>query len=202
MVITKCHIDLRSATARANAVLHFATEGILLNSPLHLRKSSPGANLCRETARDPFGHNSCVSLSHVPKNCGKAFGLRGRVGGSKDRFPDIFVPKWEKDEMALFFEIDQARKILELEEAATEREIETAYHAMSLKFHPDRHKPEGKAEAERKMKDVNWAYGLLKDYCARSECRYLFTERAVAKAYPRDAYNMRWAEFMADSSYI
>jgi DnaJ-class molecular chaperone len=104
--------------------------------------------------------------------------------------------------MALFSEINEARKVLKLEEVATEREIDAAYQRMSLKFHPDRHKPEDKVEAERKMKDINWAYALLKEYCSRSECKYLFTERAVAEAYPRDAYNMRWAEFMADDSYV
>jgi DnaJ-class molecular chaperone len=104
--------------------------------------------------------------------------------------------------MAVFFEISEARKVLQLEEAASEREIEAAYQRMSLSFHPDRHKPEDQAEAERKMKDVNWAYALLKEYCARSQCKYVFTERAVAKAYPRDTYHMRWAEFLADDSYV
>ena len=50
--------------------------------------------------------------------------------------------------MALFFEINEARKVLELEEAASEREIEAAYQRMALKCHPDRHKPEDKLEAE------------------------------------------------------
>ena len=102
----------------------------------------------------------------------------------------------------LFFEIDEARKVLELEEAASRREIEEAYRRMSLRFHPDKHSPEDKLEAERKMKDINWAYGVLKEYCAHSECKYLFTDRAVAEAYPRDAYNMRWAEFTVDDSYV
>jgi len=104
--------------------------------------------------------------------------------------------------MSLFFEIDEARKVLELEEAASEREIGVAYQIMALRFHPDKHKPEDKPEAERKMRDINRAYGLLKEYCSRSECKYLFTEQAVARAYPRDAYNMRWAEFMADDSHV
>ena len=104
--------------------------------------------------------------------------------------------------MALFYEINEARKVLELEEAASEKQIEAAYQRMSLKFHPDRHQPEGKPEAERRMKDINWAYEVLKEYCSRSEPKYLFTEEAVKRAYPREAYNMRWAEFMADDSYI
>jgi len=104
--------------------------------------------------------------------------------------------------MALFFEINEARKILELEKAASKREIEAAYRKMSLMFHPDRQNPEDETDAEQKMKDINWAYGVLKEYCYRSECKYLFTESAVAQAYPRDAYNMRWAEFMADDSYV
>jgi len=104
--------------------------------------------------------------------------------------------------MALFFEINEARKILELEEAASKGESEAAYRKLSLKFHPDRQEPEDKPEAERRMKDINWAYRTLMDYCSHSECKYLFTQSAVARAYPRDAYNMRWAEFMADDSYV
>jgi DnaJ-class molecular chaperone len=103
--------------------------------------------------------------------------------------------------MALFFEVNEARKVLRLEEAASEREIDAAYQRMALKFHPDRNEPEDKPEAERRMKDINWAYAVLKEYCSRSECKYLFTEQAVAEAYPRDAYNMRWAESWADDSY-
>lgn len=104
--------------------------------------------------------------------------------------------------MALFFEINEARKVLGLGESASEAEIEAAYQRLSLKFHPDRHQPDDKSEKEKKMKDVNWAYTLLKEYCSHSECRYLFTEWAVAKAYPREAQNMRWAKFRADDSYI
>jgi DnaJ-class molecular chaperone len=104
--------------------------------------------------------------------------------------------------MALFFEINEARKVLGLEEAASEREIDAAYQKMALKAHPDRNAPEDRQDAERRMKDVNWAYRVLKEYCSRSECKYLFTEAAVAQAYPRDAYNMRWAEFMADDSHV
>jgi DnaJ-class molecular chaperone len=104
--------------------------------------------------------------------------------------------------MALFFEINEARKVLELEETASKREIEAAYQRLSLKFHPDMHKAEDKLEVERRMKDINWAYEILKEYCSRSECKYLFTERAVEEVYPRDAYNMRWAKFMADESYV
>ena len=89
-----------------------------------------------------------------------------------------------------------------LGDAASEAEIEAAYQNMSLECHPDRHKLEASGEADRKMKDVNWAYTLLKEYCSRSECMYLFTERAVAQAYPREANAMRWANFMADESYV
>lgn len=104
--------------------------------------------------------------------------------------------------MALFFEIDEARKILGLEEAASKNEIEAAFQRMSLRYHPDQQKPADKPEAERRMKDINWAYELLQDYWSHSECKYCFTERAVEQAYPRDAHNWRWAAFMTDSNYI
>jgi len=87
--------------------------------------------------------------------------------------------------MALFFEINEARKALELEEAATKREIKAAYQRLSIKWHPDR--TAAMEKAERRMKDINWAYALLSEYCSRSECRYLFTERAVTQAYLRAA---------------
>jgi DnaJ-class molecular chaperone len=73
--------------------------------------------------------------------------------------------------MALFFEINEARKFLELEEAASKDEIEAASRKLPLKFHPDRQEPEDKPEAERRMKDINWAYRTLTDYCSRSECQ-------------------------------
>ncbi len=104
--------------------------------------------------------------------------------------------------MAVFFEINEARKVLGLEEAASEAEIESAYQRLALKWHPDCCKAGDRPEAERQMKDINWAYTLLREYCSRSECKYLFTERAVARAYPREAYAMRWAEFMADDSHV
>ena len=55
--------------------------------------------------------------------------------------------------MAVFFEINEARSILGLGDAASEAEIEAAYQNMSLECHPDRHKLEASGEADRKMKD-------------------------------------------------
>ncbi len=80
--------------------------------------------------------------------------------------------------------------------------MEAAYRRMSHRFHPDKYKPQERVELKRKMNDINWAYALLKEYCSRSQCKYVFTEWAVARAYPRDAHNMRWAEFMADDAYV
>ena len=73
--------------------------------------------------------------------------------------------------MALFFEINDAREFLEHEEAASKDEIGAASRTLSLKFHQDRQEPEDKPEAERRMKDINWAYRTLTDYCSRSECK-------------------------------
>ena len=51
--------------------------------------------------------------------------------------------------MALFFEINEARKVLELEEAAGKRDIEPAYQRMSLKFKDRSHASRGNAVGGR-----------------------------------------------------
>jgi hypothetical protein len=40
------------------------------------------------------------------------------------------------------------------------------------------------------MKEINWAYELLMEYCRRY--RYTFTKGDWERAYPEDAYSERW----------
>jgi DnaJ-class molecular chaperone len=81
-------------------------------------------------------------------------------------------------------EIDEARKLLGLSEAATLKEIKSAYRRMASRHHPDKHATGVPPETEEMMKRLNWAYKLLMDYC--SHYKYTFREEDVARTYPYD----------------
>ena len=91
--------------------------------------------------------------------------------------------------MATFEEIDEARRLLGLREAATLREIKQAYRQMAFHYHPDQRGND--LECEEGMKRLNQAYKLLMDYCARY--KYTFREEDVARAYPEEEYLRRYA---------
>ena len=65
--------------------------------------------------------------------------------------------------MASFEEIDEARKIFGLGEAATLKEVKDAYRRLARRYHPDRYS--GDARGQEVMKKLNRAYKLLEDYC-------------------------------------
>jgi DnaJ-class molecular chaperone len=88
--------------------------------------------------------------------------------------------------MANFTEIDEARKMLGLSEAATLKEIKRAYRTLAHRHHPDKHSGAAGEETEETMKRLNWAYKLLMDYC--SNYKYSFREEDVARTYPHDEY--------------
>jgi len=92
--------------------------------------------------------------------------------------------------VASFEEIDQARRLLGLGEAATLEEIRQAYRRMAGLHHPDRCPEEEKTRCEELMKRLNEAYELLLDYCARY--RYSFDEESVRRTYPFDEYLRRF----------
>jgi len=92
--------------------------------------------------------------------------------------------------MADFEQIDRARKLLGLGEAATLEEIKQAYRRMAVLYHPDGCPEERKAECEELMKRLNEAYELLLDYCARY--RYSFDKESVRRTYPFDEYLRRF----------
>ena len=91
--------------------------------------------------------------------------------------------------MATFEEIDEARRLLGLWEAAPLGEIKQAYRQMAFRYHPDQGGND--PECEERMKRLNRAYKLLMDYCARY--KYTFREEDVARAYPEEEYLRRYA---------
>jgi len=89
--------------------------------------------------------------------------------------------------MADFEEIDQARKILGLDEYATLKEVTEAYRRLALKYHPDKCKGKNKEKCEERFKKITHAADLLSAYCAGY--RYSFKEKDVKRnSYDKDFY--------------
>jgi DnaJ-class molecular chaperone len=86
--------------------------------------------------------------------------------------------------MADFNQIDEARRLLELGDGATLKEIRSAYKRLAQRHHPDKHG--GGADNTEVMKRLNWAYRLLTAYC--DEYRYSFREEDIARTYPHEEY--------------
>jgi DnaJ-class molecular chaperone len=87
--------------------------------------------------------------------------------------------------MANFNEIEEARKLLGLGEAATLKEIKRAYRTLAHRHHPDKLGGDDSTESET-MKKLNWAYKLLMDYC--DNYKYSFREEDIARTYPDEEY--------------
>ena len=81
--------------------------------------------------------------------------------------------------MANFKQIEQARRLLGLNENATLEEIKQAYRELNLKYHPDRCKDEKKKGCEEMSKKINNAKDMLLSYCAGY--KYSFKERDVKR---------------------
>jgi len=89
--------------------------------------------------------------------------------------------------MAQFKEIDEARKILGLDETATLEDITEAYRKLSLKYHPDRCREHDRKRCEEMIKKVNHARDILAVYCANY--RYSFKEKDVKRnSFDKDTY--------------
>ena len=67
-----------------------------------------------------------------------------------------------------FDRIDKARKILDLPERASVRQIREHYHDLSRRWHPDLNR-EYSDPAGEKQQAINEAYRTLMDYCAGFE---------------------------------
>jgi DnaJ-class molecular chaperone len=92
--------------------------------------------------------------------------------------------------VASFLEIDKARRLLGLGDVADLDEIKSAYRRLAHRYHPDLRN--GDKDTRKAMRELNWAYELLQDYCRRY--KYSFREEAVARAYPDEAYLKWWRE--------
>ena len=78
-----------------------------------------------------------------------------------------------------FKEMDKARKILNLPEAATLDEIKKAYRKFSLRYHPDQGTISEDDSRAEKFREITRARDVLLKYLA--SYRYLFTEEDFKK---------------------
>jgi DnaJ-class molecular chaperone len=78
-----------------------------------------------------------------------------------------------------FERIDEARKLLGLDEEATLEEVEKAFKKLSLKYHPDKKSTKDKEESGEKFKKINNAKELIRQYIANY--RYSFKKKDVKK---------------------
>jgi DnaJ-class molecular chaperone len=92
--------------------------------------------------------------------------------------------------MASFDDIDKARNLLGIGEAVTLKEVRSAYRKLASRYHPDKHKTADSKKYEETMKELNWAYKVITDFCR--EYKYTFTEKDVARTYPYDEYVRRY----------
>ena len=76
--------------------------------------------------------------------------------------------------MADFKQIDEARKVLGLDEDATLKEIKDSFRKLSLKYHPDKCKEKDKKNCEKVFKKINNANEVLMTYCINY--RFSFNE--------------------------
>jgi DnaJ-class molecular chaperone len=86
-------------------------------------------------------------------------------------------------------EIDRARRLLGLGNAATLKDIKRAYRLKAFKHHPDRAVSE--QQDSEMMKQLNWAYKLLIEYC--NNYSYTFNQDDIARTYPYDEYLRRYS---------
>jgi DnaJ-class molecular chaperone len=81
--------------------------------------------------------------------------------------------------MVNFKQVDEARKILGLDEEASIEEIKDAFRNLALKYHPDRCKDKDKKHCEEMFKKINHAKDIIESYCV--DYRYSFKEKEVKK---------------------
>ena len=93
--------------------------------------------------------------------------------------------------MLKFEEIDEARKLLELGESATLKDIKSAFRRLPHYHHPDKNDGVTK-ENEEMMKRLNRAYKLLLEYC--ENYKYGFRKEEVGRTYTVDDEMNKWRD--------
>lgn len=87
-----------------------------------------------------------------------------------------------------FKQIDEARKILGLDEEVNLDEIKEAYKKLAIQYHPDKCKDPDKRKCEEVFKKIAHARDIVVSYCANY--RYSFKEDIVKKnLIDKDTYN-------------
>ena len=97
------------------------------------------------------------------------------------------MPPPSDSAMNLHEKISAARKILDLPEQATIREIKASYRKLVRKWHPDKCKDTREKCLEMTAR-LNAAYKTIMDYC--EQYRYSFAEDEVHKYLPSDEWWM------------
>ena len=101
--------------------------------------------------------------------------------------------------MADYNQIDEARKLLELSDAATLKEIKSAYKALAKRYHPDKNSDSSDTtDTTEMMQKLNAAYQLLMSYC--TDYKYSFCQEDVARTYPEEEYLRRFYYGWFDNS--
>ena len=67
--------------------------------------------------------------------------------------------------MVDFKQVDEARKLLGLDDTTTMEEIKNAYRRLALKYHPDKCTKRQKKKCEALFKKINNAHKILMAYC-------------------------------------
>ena len=73
-----------------------------------------------------------------------------------------------RERESAFEKIDRARRLLDLSERASVKQIRERYHQLSRRWHPDLNQKEPEL-SDRKQQELNEAYHTLMDYCAGYE---------------------------------
>jgi hypothetical protein len=72
-------------------------------------------------------------------------------------------------------------RILDVPRGTSPQELRAAYKGLAKKWHPDKHPPSSKPEAEARFKAITEAYEVSE------ACRFPFGDTSVLLAFPRIA---------------
>ncbi len=114
-------------------------------------------------------------------NKSKEEGFTGKVSQLDEKYEDKInfkivgpLPPYSFSTLEIkrveFEKIDEARRILELEEEATLSQIKEMYKKLSKEFHPDKYP--GNPEAQKRFERITKAYQIVSDYCKEDKCSF------------------------------